>query len=306
MKKVLIIALALIYISTLATAQDRDNKRQPRGQRGTRMERPQSNQRNSFHMNRMIFGIPEADYMFLGLSDEQKAKATELQTSFNQKHMRMPGTTKPGEQFKPKTREETEKERIERNKAQKQLNADFKALLTEEQKAAYDKAYEINLAKEKANLTKNIETLDPTLKFTDDQKLKINALINAYDGDGWAYESEFQKILTEEQKNVLQNLRMQSMRGFGRPNWNGENRSNGPRGKGQGGPNKNGRNRGQRNNGERGGNWGPHPEGFGPGGPGFNPNGMPPEGFTPPDGQMPNNDTPQDQTDESLFFGFDE
>ncbi|MBQ7257958.1 MAG: hypothetical protein IJS60_09755 [Abditibacteriota bacterium] len=283
MKKIITIVLALLIISSLAMAQDLNNKqqRQQRGQRGPRMERPQGPQRNSFYMNRMIFGIPEADYISLGLSEEQKAKATELQISFNQKYMRMPGTTKPGEQFKPKTREETEKERIERNKAQKQLNADFKALLTEEQKAAYDKAYEINLAKEKANLTKNIETLDPTLKFTEEQKLKINALINTYDGDGWAYETEFQKILTEEQKTALQSLRMQNMRGFGGPNWNGENRPNGPKGRGQGGPNKNGRNRGPRNNGEKRGNWGAPPEGFGPGGPGFNPNGMPPEDFDP-------------------------
>ena len=300
MKKIITIVLALLLIGTMAMAQDTNNRgtrgRQP-GQRqgGPRMERQMP--------ERMIFGIPQSEYNALGLTEEQQTQINELQKAYFSKFMPGPNQ-KPGEQIQPKTREEFEqlraKQQEEMKKAQKQLNEDFLKILTKEQKAKYDKAYKAQIEKEKENLTKQIDGLDETLKYTDKQKKSIKELIAKYDGDRQAFEEAFQKILTDEQKTAYQNLRMRNP--FGR-SFNGMGPGGpGMRGPGQGGPNGN-RGRGRRNNGNGPEGWGAPPEGFGPGGPGgwgappegfnpggpgfggpgpgFDPNGMPPEGFNP-------------------------
>lgn len=239
MKKLIFTMFILCVFSVFCMAQDvqpQNNGEQKRPQMRQRQGRGQGKGQNRGQQRRTagaVFGISQKNYTGLNLTAEQQTKAGELQKAFNEKYqIKMPQPEKPksntGSSAKKNNTEELQKQheqmlkmqadmlkiQAERAKAEPQLFADFRNILTDEQKTAYDKARNEYIDSLKKMLSKQNEQYDSVVKFTDEQKDKIKKLIDAFNGNMFDYNTEFNKIVTQDQikaYGVYQQEQMQKM-----------------------------------------------------------------------------------------------
>ena len=152
---------------------------------------------------RLVFGIPLSSYKELNLSYKQETDIKILRQNYVNRYMtpKSINATDPNDAMKQMT-----KIKEEEDKAADQLYLDFYSRLTDKQKDAYEKAYKAQMDKDKEKYKNLFDEFELDLNLSENQKAKINSLIEAFDGDDYLFHRESYNTLTDTQKEKFKKL----------------------------------------------------------------------------------------------------